>query len=138
MSYDHNAQQELNKTAMDLPSPGDYWQEMFCPYFLVVASTPAKNQYTILSCISEPNARTQNNDGKTWSFDYSKHQVVDRAWIEKHVTYGSIPGFVANVIRNDKFKSIVKEWKQFHAQRLLKELKELGPEVSQMLLEAEW
>lgn len=136
MSYDHESQQELNKTAMGLPEPGDYWHEMFCPYFLVLASNPIKNQYTILSCISEPKARVNSKDG--WSFDYSKHQVVDHAWIEKHVTYGSIPGFVADVRRSDKFKSIVREWKQFHAERLLKELKELGPEVSQMILQAEW
>jgi hypothetical protein len=136
MSYDHGAQQELNKTALGLPEPGDYWHEMFCPYFLVVASNPAKNQYTILSCISEPNAKVNCKDG--WSFDFSKHQIVNHEWIEKQVTYGSIPGYVADVRRSDKFKSIVREWKQFHAERLLKELKELGPEVSQMILQAEW
>ena len=137
MSYDHKAQEELNKTAMGLPEPGDYWHERFCPYFLVVASNPMQNRYTILSCISEPNARISGNDG--WSFDYSKHQVVDHEWIEQHVTYSSIPGFVADVVRgSDKLNSVVKEWKRFHAQRLLKELKELGPEVSQMLLELEW
>jgi hypothetical protein len=136
MSYDHEARQKLNDTAMFLPEPGDYWHERFCPYFLVVASNPITNQYTILSCISEPKAKFDSDNG--WSFDYSKHQVVDHAWIKKHVTYSNIPGFVADVVRNDKFKTIVKEWKQFHAQRLLKELKELGPEVSQMLLEAEW
>jgi hypothetical protein len=65
--------------------------------------------------------------------------VVDRAWIEKAVKYGSIDGFVADVIRDsEKNNNVVKEWKQFHAQRLLKELKALGPEVSQMILQAEW
>lgn len=136
MSYNHEAQQVLNKTAMELPEPGDYWHEMFCPYFLVVTSNPMKNQYTILSCISEPNARIHGKE--SWSFDYSKHQVVDHEWIEKHVTYGSIPGFVADVRRSDKYVSIVKEWKQFHAQRLLNELKGLGPEVAQMILQADW
>ena len=136
MSYNHEAQQELNKTAMGLPEPGDYWHERFCPYFLVVASNPMQNRYTILSCISAPNAKVDGTDG--WTFNYSKHQVVDHEWIENHVTYGSIPGFVADVVRSDKMKSVVREWKQFQAQRLLNELKELGPEVSQMLLEAEW
>jgi hypothetical protein len=65
--------------------------------------------------------------------------VVDRAWVEKAVRYGSIDGFVADVARDrEKMMSIVKEWKQYHAQRLLKELKGLGPEVSQMILQAEW
>ena len=37
MSYDHKAVQELNETALENPQPGDYWQEMFCPYFVVTA-----------------------------------------------------------------------------------------------------
>jgi hypothetical protein len=147
MSYDHEAQQSLNKQALALPQPGDYWQEMFCPYFLVVAVNPKQDQYTVLSCMGGPksysrkeeiNARIDNKDN-TWSFDYSKHMVVDRAWIEKAVKYGSIDGFVADVMRSgEKSTLIVKEWKRFHTQRLLKELKELGPEVSQMILQAEW
>ena len=136
MSYDHKAQEALNETAMGLPESGDYWHERFCPYFLVVTSTPMKNQYTILSCISEPNAKISDKDG--WSFDYSNHQVVDHEWIVKKVTYSNTSGFVADVYRSDKFKNIVNEWKQFHAQRLLNELKDLGPEVSQLILQAEW
>lgn len=145
--YDHTAQQSMNKQASVLPQPGDYWHERFCPYFLVVAVNPKQDQYTVLSCFGGPNsfsrkdeinAKVDNKD-HTWSFDYSKHMVVDRAWIEKAVKYGSIDGFVADVARDrEKMMSIVKEWKQFHAQRLLKELKGLGPEVAEMILQAEW
>ena len=144
MSYDHKAAQELNKTALENPQPGDYWNEMFCPYFIVVNVNGW--DITVLSCMGGPksynrkdevNAKIDNRDG-TWSFDYSKHMVVDRAWMEKAVRYERIDGFVADVHRNDKFKSIVKEWKQAQAQRLLDELKALGPEVSKMLLQAEW
>lgn len=117
---------ELNQTALNLPEPGDYWHERFCPFFLVVAADPAQDQYTVLSCISEPNARIDNPDN-SWEFDYSRHQTVDQAWIRERVAYSSIPGFVADVVRG--CDNIVREWKQFHAQRLMKELKALGPEA---------
>jgi len=145
MSYDHNAQQELNTKALENPQVGDYWHEMFCPYFLIVKVDGKK--YTVLSCLGGPlsfnrrnelNARL-NDDTGYWSFDYSKSMVVDRRWIENAVCYTSIDGFVADVVRgSEKNNTIVREWKQFHAQRLLKELKELGPEVSQMILQSEW
>ena len=144
MSYDHEAQHSLNREALKNPKPGDYWQEMFCPYFIVTAVSG--NDITVLSCFGGPNsfsrkdetnAKVDNKDG-TWSFDYSKHMVVDREWIEKAVKYSTIDNFVADVVRSEKKLVIVKEWKQFHAERLLKELKELGPEVSQMILQAEW
>jgi hypothetical protein len=144
MSYDHKAAQKLNETALANPQPGDYWQEMFCPYFVVTAV--AGDDITVLSCFGGPNsfsrknetnAKVDNKDG-TWSFDYSKHMVVDREWMRRAVRYESIDGFVADVIRNDKFKTVVKEWKQFNAQRLLTELKALGPEVAELILKAEW
>ena len=145
MSYNHAAQQKLNQEALANPNPGDYWHEMFCPYFIVTAVKGP--DITVLSCLGgpysytrkqEPTAKLEHMDG-TWSFDYSKSMVVDRAWIEKAVRYESIDGFVADVSRDsDKFKGIVQEWKQFHAQRLLNELRALGPEVSQILLQAEW
>ena len=144
--YDHIAQQSMNKQASALPQPGDYWHERCCPYFLVVAVDPKHDQYTVLSCLGGPNSFNRKDelnarisvDSGHWAFDYSKHMVVNRAWIERTVKYDSIDGFVADVVRNERKLEIVKEWKQFHAQRLLKELKALGPEVSQMILQAEW
>jgi hypothetical protein len=145
MSYNHEAQQRLNQEALDNPKPGDYWNEMFCPYFIITAVSG--KDITVLSCFGGPNsfsrkdeinAKIDNKDG-TWSFDYNKHMVVDRAWVEKAVKYESFNGFVADVARDrEKMMSVVKEWKQFHAQRLLKELKGLGPEVAEMILQAEW
>jgi len=144
MSYDHKAAQELNETALANPQPGDYWQEMFCPYFVVTAVNG--DNITVLSCMGGPNSYNRKdevnariyNDDDTWSFDYSKHMVVDREWMRRAVRYERIDGFVADVIRNDKSKILVKEWKQFHAQRLLTELKALGPEVAELMLKAEW
>jgi len=147
MSYNYEAQKKLNQEALDNPKPGDYWNEMFCPYFVVVSVNPKKDQYTVLSCLGGPdsynrkdeiNARISVDSGH-WGFDYSKHMVVDHAWIERTVRYDSIDGFVANVRRgSEKMMGIVKDWKQFHAQRLLGELKGLGPEVVEMILQAEW
>jgi len=138
---------ELNQSALDEPQVGDFWLErMFCPYFIIVKADNTKGIYTVLSCLGgahtvnrkhEPDARIDNKDN-TWCFDYSKHMIVDREWIKKAVTYSSIAGFVADVTRSDRNMAVVKEWRQFHAQRLLKELKELGGDVSQMILEADW
>lgn len=120
-------QTQANQAALDNPQPGDYWHEMFCPYFIVV--NVKDNKYTILSCLGgpnsytrkdEPNARINNNDG-TWSFDYSKSMIVDRAWIEKTVKYEHIDGFVADVVNSNKTQTVVKEWRAFQADVLRKE-----------------
>jgi hypothetical protein len=140
MSYNHTEQQNLNTNAFEDPQPGDYWHERFCPYFIIVNRSPVGRpmKYTVLGCYGKDSAKVENKDG-TWSFDYSKSIEVDWTWISEQVRYKNIDGFVADVVRNsEKSNAVVKEWKQFHAQRLLKELKELGPEVSQMILQAEW
>jgi hypothetical protein len=122
---------EKNQEALDNPQVGDYWHETFCPYFLVVAVRDDK--ITVLSCLggensfnrkNEQNARSMNK-GDTWSFDYSKHMVVNRTWMAKAVKYSTNDGFVANVIR-DGMTKVVEEWKQFHRARLTKELEEMG------------
>jgi len=107
----------LNQEALDNPQVGDYWSErVFCPYFLVVKVDGDK--ITIL------NGFDRIIHKYTWEFDYSKHQVVDRQWMIDKVTYKSNTGFVAEVIRKEKFLSIVEEWKQFHRDRISKELDE--------------
>lgn len=139
MSYNREEQQTLNNEALIEPMVGDYWHEMYSPYFIIVNRSPLgeKVKYTVLSCIGNDNARLMNEDD-TWSFDYSKHIEVDWNWISDHVLYKGLGGFVADVARNDKMKKIVQEWKKFQAERLLRELKDLGPEVSQIILQAEW
>ncbi len=134
MSYDPKAQELKNYQAMQNPQPGDYWHEMLCPYFVVVHAKDGK--YTILSCLGGPdsytrkdelNARVDNKDG-TWSFDYSKSMVVDRAWIEKTVRYGSIDGFVADVSQSEKMQTIVTEWRRHVQQEMRKKIKSLESE----------
>jgi hypothetical protein len=133
-------QKELNQLALKTPKVGDYWTErFFIPYFLVVKTDHVKNQYTVLSCIGENKANIDNKDG-TWSFDYTRHQVVDRDWIKDKVTYSTNNlNFVADVRRDEeKSLKVVDEWKKERIQNLLDQLKSLGPDVSKYLLEAEW
>lgn len=139
-----NDTNELNQLALENPQPGDYWHEMFSPYFMVVRVNV--DEITVLSCMGGPksfkrkdelNAKIENPDG-TWSFDYSKSMVVNRAWMEKAVKYGTIDGFCADVVRSEKYKPVVEEYIEYRAKALIKELKGLGPEVSRNLLLENW
>jgi hypothetical protein len=132
---------QLNQEALNNPQPGDYWHEMFCPYFMVV-NVDGPN-ITVLSCLGGPNsysrkhelnASVDNGDG-TWSFDYSKSMVVDREWIRRAVTYETIDGFVADVVRGgNKYSAVVKEWENYNIQRLIDELNKFGSKVTEHLL----
>lgn len=138
MSYDHAEQQRLNQAAVDNPEPGDYWQEMFCPYFLVVQAKG--DAITILNCLPHKGTSARKSvDDSHWMFDVSKSMVVDRAWIEKLVRYESIDGFVADVSRGrERNQEIVNEWIRYRSSQLIKELQDLGPEVSRQMLMEQW
>ena len=128
MTYNHSEQTVKNQQALDNPQVGDYWNEMFCPYFVVV-EVLKDGRFRVLSCMGgpnnynrkdEPNAR-KDNDDNTWSFDYSKDMVVGREWMSKAVKYGSIDGFVADVWNTEKTQKIATEWRNYHANKLRKE-----------------
>lgn len=125
-----------NQKALDNPQPGDYWQEMFCPYFIVVEADNKNDKYTVLSCMGgpdsfnrkdEPNAR-KDIDGATWCFDFGKSMTVNRAWIERAVKYDSIDGFVADVVQSEKTESIVQGWREFKRLDLRRRIDELEEE----------
>ncbi len=103
---------EANRRGVDDPQVGDYWHEMFCPYFLVVDVNG--DRYTVLCALPNDDvaqmARIMGKD--TWQFDYSKHSVVTKEWIKKKVSYNSIPGFVADLVNSDKMQAVVKEWRE--------------------------
>jgi hypothetical protein len=132
-------QELLNQQALDDPRPGDYWHETFCPYFLVVDRRG--DLITVLSCLGgpksynrkdEPNARIDNDDDGTWSFDYSKSMVVDRAWMARTVAYGSIIGFVADVVRDsEKTRATVDEWRHAHQAAIKDKIRRLEQEWSE-------
>lgn len=117
---------EKNQEAMINPKPGDFWHEMFCPYFLVV-HVKGKD-ITVLSCIeeSENNARINVPDG--WTFDVSKSFIVNHDWIKDKVTYKTIGGFVADVLNGGKTQSIVSEWRDYKQKELRKTIKLLEQE----------
>lgn len=135
--YDHKEQELRNHKALLNPQIGDYWQEMFCPYFIIVNIEDDK--YRVLSCMGGPNSFTRKDepnarkevDGAHWCFDYGQSMLVDRAWIERAVRYGSIDGFVADVINSEKTQKIVQEWRKFMGQEIRRRIQSLQDEYEQ-------
>ena len=120
-----------NQQALDNPRPGDYWHERFSPYFVVV--NLEGDQFRVLSCMGGPhhylrkdelNARIEI-DKNHWAFDYSKSMLVDREWIRRAVTYGSIDGFVADVVRTEKTQLIVTEWRDWYQRDMRKKIEQM-------------
>lgn len=133
MVNDQERMELLNFQALHNPQPGDYWHEMFCPYFIVV--DVKDDNITVLSCMGGPNsynrkqelnAKIDHKDG--WSFDYSKSMIVDRAWIEKAVRYDTCEGFVADVVRSEKTNTIVNEWRDWKQKQILEKIQTLQSE----------
>ena len=105
-----NDRKQLNQQAWDNPQVGDYWHEMFCPYFLIVDIQG--DAYTVLCTINDPDTQNAKIDGvDSWEFDYSKYSVVTKDWIQRKVKYISIDGFVADVVRNKSFGAVL-EWRE--------------------------
>lgn len=125
----HDDRKKTNEEALAEPRIGDYWHEMFCPYFCIVNIKDGK--YTILNFIDgrvEYNAKIDNNDG-TWSIDYTKTMVVDHAWIKTNVTYQSISGFVADVVRDEgRGSSIVNHWRDYMQKKMRQQIEDLTNE----------
>lgn len=125
---DYEKQKKQNQESLDNPRIGDYWQEMFCPYFLVV---DVKNDnITVLSCLGglytrkhEPNAKIDTKDG--WTFDLSKSMVVNREWMSRAVKYESIEGFVADVGNSKKTVKIAMEWRDYKQKQIRNKITEL-------------
>ena len=120
-----------NQQALDNPRPGDYWHERFSPYFVIVNQEGDK--FRVLSCMGGPhhylrkhelNARIEI-DRDHWGFDYSKSMLVDREWIRRAVTYGSIDGFVADVVRTEKTQLIVTEWRDWYQRDMRKKIEQM-------------
>lgn len=131
-------QQLVNHESLLDPSPGDYWNEMFCPYFIVVEADKDKDSYRVLSCLGgansynrkeEPNARVDLKDG--WCFDYSKSMIVNRAWMERAVRYDTIDGFVADCYNSEKTRAIVKEWREHKRLEMLRQIEKLEAEYEE-------
>ena len=128
MTYDYEQQKLTNQESLNNPRIGDYWHEMFCPYFLVV--DVKSDDITVLSCLGgtytrkhELNAKIDTKDG--WTFDLSKSMVVNREWMTKAVKYESIEGFVADVGNSEKTVKIAMEWRDWKQKQIRNKITEL-------------
>jgi len=124
---------QANRSALIDPQPGDYWHEMFCPYFLVVEVKGSAIR--VLSCMGGPNsynrkdelnAKIDTKDG--WGFDYSKSMIVDREWMERAVKYDTIDSFVADVVRSEKTIAVADEWRDWKQKQIREQIKKLESE----------
>jgi hypothetical protein len=130
--FDREKQLQQNQAALDSPKPGDYWHEMFCPYFLVVRVQGPK--ITVLSAVGGPDSFNRKDeicarikvDSDHWTWDLDRHMVVDRAWMEKLVRYDSIDGFCADVVQGEKHRAFADSWRIHQVDRLRKEYEELA------------
>ena len=130
--FDRSEQMKKNIEALNNPQPGDYWHEMFCPYFLVVRVQGPK--ITVLSAVGGPKSFNRKDeicaridvDSGHWTWDLDRHMVVDRAWIEKLVKYDSIEGFCADVSQNEHHRAFADAWRIHQVDRLRAEYEELA------------
>lgn len=96
---------ELNVEALLNPLPGDYWQEMFNPYFLVLR---VKGDDIVI-------VDKRKDVGKDyWAWDLDKCKVVDRAYISRKVRYSTIDGFCADVMR-DSHKPFIELYNEMNS-----------------------
>ena len=95
------AQKLLDEKHFENPSIGDFWHEMFCPYFIVLDIV--KDKYWICD-------KRHAVDKDYWTWDLKKSRIVDKSYFDK-VKYNDISGFVANVIVNEN-NPFVEEFKK--------------------------
>ena len=127
-------QNTLNQKALINPQIGDYWHEMFCPYFVIVNKEGDK--FRVLSCLGGPKSFTRKDelnarievDSGHWGFDYSKSMLVDYEWIRKTVRYENIDGFVADVVQSEKTARIAEEWRNWKQKEIRKQIESLETE----------
>jgi hypothetical protein len=79
---------QRNEVRISNPQPGDYWHEMFCPYFVVIRV----DGDGILVCDKKLDV-----DADHWSWDLSKCRYMTKDELRKRVTCRSMPDkFVAD------------------------------------------
>lgn len=97
-----NRDLERNRSHYNLPAVGDYWHEMFCPYFIVLEVLSGTGYYVICE-----DRKTVDSDH--WTFDLSKAKWVDKSYFNM-VKYTTMDGFCADVVVNPKYQVFVEEW----------------------------
>lgn len=98
----YNERQERNLKHIENPQPGDYWNEMFCPYHVVLAVTDS----SVIIC----DKKVDMDDG--WTFDLSETKTISHLEHRDLVTYSTMRDkFVADVVPNSKLMPMVQEWR---------------------------
>jgi len=96
-----NKRNKKNLKAYLDPLPGDYWNEMFVPYFVVLEVWENGN---MIVC-----DKRKDVDRSHWTWDLAKAREVTKEYMEE-VRYQSIDGFVADVSREGHHWA-VEHWK---------------------------
>jgi len=96
-----NKRNKKNLKAYLDPLPGDYWNEMFVPYFVVLEVWENGN---MIVC-----DKRKDVDRSHWTWDLSKAREVTKEYMEE-VRYQSIDGFVADVSRGGHHWAVT-HWK---------------------------
>ncbi len=93
-----------NQEALDNPQPGDYWNEMFSPYFIILKVIGNK----LIICDTRKDV-----DKNHWTWSLKDWKLVDKNYLKKKVTYSTIDGFCADVVRNSqKHYSFVEDFNE--------------------------
>ena len=93
-----------NQEALDKPQPGDYWHEMFSPYFIILKVIGNK----LIICDTRKDV-----DKNHWTWSLKDWKLVDKNYLKKKVTYSTIDGFCADVVRNSqKHYSFVEDFNE--------------------------
>jgi hypothetical protein len=96
-------QKQLNQEHFDSPRPGDFWQEMFCPYFIVVGIEDD------LFWICD---ERKSVDEVYWTWDVSKSRLVKKSYFNCVKYSASSQGFIADVIVRGYSCPFVAEFKK--------------------------
>ena len=86
-----NDRTERSKEAFKNPLPGDYWAEMFSPYFVVLKKT---DNNTLIVCDKTKPVGTTH-----WTWDLEKAIEVQMSYMFR-VKYDTIEGFCADVSKS--------------------------------------
>ena len=110
-----------NQASIENPSVGDYWEERFTPYFLILDVQGDK--ITLVSAFAWPAEESTfglpvlaakqyvSDESYGWTWDLTKYSVVSKEWIADRVMYKHFPGFVADV-HNAAMVDFIQHWQE--------------------------
>lgn len=102
-------QKETNNRAFLNPKVGDYWQEMFCPYFIVLEVIDSN---TFWVC-DERKPVDENN----WTWDLEKSKMVDKLYFNRVKYSPTSEGFVADVIEYGTTNPFISKWEEIKKEK---------------------